>query len=63
MNEQELFSEIKRLHVEEKIDESVLGADFFLEQPQYEYLNNAFHNTKYRKYKKNGRGINLFVLY
>jgi len=52
MNEQELFSEIKRLHVEEKIDESVLGADFFLEQPQYEYLNNAFHNTKYRKYKK-----------
>ena len=52
MNEQELFAEIKRLHVEEEIDENTLGAEFFLEQPQYKTLRDAFNDTKYRKYKK-----------
>ena len=51
MNEKELEEEIRILHNNEKsrIDIDILADDFFIEQPEYLYLQQAFENTRYKK--------------
>lgn len=49
MNDNELFEEIKRLNKVEKIKQSVLADENFIEQPQYEELKRAYRSSKYHK--------------
>ncbi|MDA1347161.1 MAG: hypothetical protein O3C48_08105 [Crenarchaeota archaeon] len=49
MNDNELFDEIKRLNKVEKIKQSVLADENFIEQPQYEELKRAYRSSKYHK--------------
>lgn len=49
MDETKLFEEIKRLNSKEgdNIKQSVLANEYFIKQPQYDYLKRAYKNTKY----------------
>jgi len=49
MDEEDLFEEIKRINSKdgENIKQAVLADNYFLKQPQYEYLNHAFKDSKF----------------
>lgn len=51
MDEQDLFAEIKRLNSkdDENIKQSVLADDNFIKQPQYEYLNRVYKDSKFHE--------------
>lgn len=47
MDEKDLLDEIKRLNSIENIKQAVLSDDYFIKQPQYDYLNRAYKDSTY----------------